>query len=1217
MSISPCPLPTELEDLIAGRLDAERHRTLDRHIESCAPCRAAIEALDEPEDPFFAAVGELAGLAVSYESRPFRQEIDRLRSLPRPGDLPFSSSGRDSLVDGTLGDFRIVRQVARGGMGVVYEAEQISLGRRVALKVLSFAGLLDPRRMQRFQNEVRAAASLEHPHIVPVYAVGSDRGVYYYAMRFIDGPNLAEFIEHRWNQKVSGQSESARGRETLTNLAMLSTIRGVAQGNGNGATDIRPQAKVQAYGPNRTDSEHIRYVVGLAINAARALDFAHERGVIHRDIKPSNLMLDADGMLWITDFGLARIETDPTFSATGEVMGTLRYMSPEQALGKRGVVDHRSDIYSLGVTLYELLTLTYVFSDVPDHVVLAKIASEDPPSPRWLNPAIPVDLETIVLKAMSKEPAERYATADEFASDLEAFREQKKIKAQRRGLADRFARWLRRHPAGLGVAATAVIALVVLAAGFATYSALLRRTVRERDESNVRLETANKETVQALSESKEAGERADRALQESRQQIYAQDVERAARAIAAVDVNVASNLLNHHLPRKGESDLRGFEWYWLRSRLTGTGRTLHVSQEPVYDAEFSPDGFRLAAAGADGILHVLDVRTGKEILRVPTGQIEVNAAVFSPDGKTIATTGDDSTIRLWDAIDGKPGLRLRGPKGGHAFGVVFTPDARQIVASGDDPVIRIWDAQTGALMGELKDSRQTTTQIALAPDGKTLASGSNDGSARLWDISTCQCRRVLRAQDGRCLSVAFSPDGKLLVTGYLDRTVRLWKCSDGTTALAGRLRDSMHDVCFLPNGEGVLAADGGGTIREWKVPREFAPPVLTNSRAFSSESGDQSDGSIAGWRRHVGAIHRIAVDRGGRKAASAGNDGTVGLSDLRSAVDGPRIDLKLPERDRRAFDTPDRHSVLRFQFGPNDEFLCNDQISINAKGERLPGFMVWIYNLETGHRDWALVDQWCSAIASMALTPDGTTLLLGYADGWIRIIRRHAPATAQALYTCNLEPSPQARDQVAKGIDQIDIAPDGRTLIAHIGTDPGRFRLYDYIARRRLDRYPSTLTGDRPVLSHGCRWLATNQDRVGKICDLESPTFETREFHSADGIVALAISPDDSLLASAARDRTIALRSLPTGAVQKELIGHEAIITCLAFSADGLSLLSGDLAGTIKVWSVRTGRFLCDLDHLKDRIDQIQFSPSGRYLAYSAHRGPLVVYDLHRLQAEN
>ena len=269
MSISPCPLSTELEDLIAGRLDAERHRTLDRHIESCAPCRVALEALDEPKDPFFAAVGELAGLAVSCQSVPYRQEIDRLRSLSRAGDLPFSSNGRDSLVDGTLGDFRIVRQVARGGMGVVYEAQQISLGRRVALKVLSFAGLLDPRRMQRFQNEVRAAASLEHPHIVPVYAVGSDRGVYYYAMRFIDGPNLADYIEQRRKREPPGSGASARAGETVTMPGSVSTIR-AAEPAANEAIDSASRVAVPRNELSPLAPEHIRRVVRLAIEAARA-----------------------------------------------------------------------------------------------------------------------------------------------------------------------------------------------------------------------------------------------------------------------------------------------------------------------------------------------------------------------------------------------------------------------------------------------------------------------------------------------------------------------------------------------------------------------------------------------------------------------------------------------------------------------------------------------------------------------------------------------------------------------------------------------------------------------------------------------------------------------------------------------------------------------------------------------------------------------------------
>jgi WD40 repeat protein/serine/threonine protein kinase len=1186
----PCPLPNELEDLIAGRLDAERHGVLDRHIESCAPCQAALEALDEPEDPFFAAVGKLAGLAVSCEIAPFRHEIDQLRSLPRAADLPFSSNGHDSLVDGTLGDFRIVRQVARGGMGVVYEAQQISLGRRVALKVLSFAGLLDPRRMQRFQNEVRAAASLEHPHIVPVYAVGSDRGVYYYAMRFIDGPNLADFIEQRRNCNASGLSASARAGETFTTPGSASTIRD-AEPAANDAIDRPSRAAVPRNDQTPLAPEHIRRVVGLAIEAARALDYAHERGVIHRDIKPSNLMLDADGVLWIADFGLARIETDPTISATGEVMGTLRYMSPEQALGKRGVVDHRSDIYSLGVTIYELLTLTYVFGDVPDHVVLAKIASEDPPSPRWLNPAIPVDLETIVLKAMSKEPAERYATADEFASDLEAFREQKKIKAQRRGLADRFARWLRRHPAGLGVAATAVIALVALAAGFATYSALLRRTVHERDESNVRLEVANRETASALRESKQAEERADRALQESRQQVYAQDIEHAARAIAGEDVSLASNLLARHVPQIGRSDLRGFEWYWLRNRLHGTGRTFHVSQKPVYDAEYSPDGLRLATGGADGVLSVFDIKNGERILRVPTGQIEINAVAFTPDGKTIATTGDDATIRLWDALNGAPQLCITGKKGKHAFSVLFTPDGRQLVTTGNEPVIRIWNAKTAAFEGGLKDSSDDVNQIAMAADGKTLASASDDGAARLWHLPTRKCLRVFKANEGSCLAVALSRDAKLLVAGYGDRTVRIWKCSDGKTALAGRLRDPLQDVCFLPTAEGVLAADRAGTLRMWAVPQEFDPPPIHYLAAVTSIFDGRSDGSLARWKRHAGIIHHLAVGGAGNTVASAGNDGTVSLTELQPVVEGP--------------EAHQHHTWLasQFCFGPHDELLWTDRATLGEGYTR--GGDGWLWNLETGSEEnWGKA--YAEGIACIAITPDGKEVLLGHEHGKMTNRRRHSSISGQGW------------DFHGSGdLEQLDFAPDGRTLIVRMQYGSDNVRLYDYPTGRRIDRPPSGVRGTANTFARHGNWLVTNGDRMGSVWDLRSPAGPAHTFGYTGIIRALAVSSDERLFASGNEERKIILRRIPTGTVEKELLGHEAIVSSLAFSPDGRTLISGDVAGAIKVWNVQSGRFLFDFTHRERKIERIEFSPSGRYLAYSAFHGPLVVFDLHRLHSED
>jgi eukaryotic-like serine/threonine-protein kinase len=1230
--MSACLSSSELEDLVAGRLCDERHAALDEHVQNCASCQAALEALDEPQDAFFSAVRELASLAVSSASRPLERAIGRLKSLQSARDLPFSANAKDALLDSTLGDFRIVRQVARGGMGIVYEARQISLGRRVALKTLAFAGSLDARRMQRFQNESRAAASLEHTHIVPVYAVGSDRGVYFYAMRFIDGPNLAEIIKQLRDDRISPATDlSRRAGETAAPLASEATIRdrlsplaievtrsgerpdpvtgnvrlGEAAWSVPTLADADPaigsnaiNSLVGARGPRdirtRLDSQYIRSVVRLVIEAARALDYAHERGVLHRDIKPSNLMLDSDGVLWITDFGLARIETDPTFSATGEVLGTLRYMSPEQALGKRGMVDHRGDIYSLGVTLYELLTLTFLFADVPDHVVLAKIASEDPPAPRQLNPSIPVDLETIVLKAMSKEPGERYATAEEFAADLECFGEGKKIKAQRRGLADRLARWLRRHPAGLAVAATAMIALLVIAVGFATYSASLRRTVRERDDSNSQLAAANIETANALGESKEARDRADRALKESRQQAYDQDIEYAARAIAAEDVSQASNLLDRCFPRSGESDLRGFDWYWLRGRLSGTGRTLRVSQKPVYDAEFSPDGLRLATGGADGILRVYDTKTGREILRVPTGQVEINATVFAPDGKTIATSGDDATIRFWGALDGKSGLRISGPKGRHAFSVLFTPSGGQIVTTCHDPGIRIFNTQTGALEVELKDSKDAVNQIALAPDGKTLASGSDDGAARLWDLATRRCLRVFAMNEGRCLAITLSPDAKLLAAGYYGRTVRVWKCSDGTTALAGRLRDTMHDVCFLPSGDGILAADNAGSIRKWKVPQNFAPPPTTSQPTLSSIRDGESDQSVARWQRHVGAIHRIVVDPAGNTMASAGNDGTVSLTELRSAVEAHRVELK---------DNPEAEELVRqssqFRFGRNDELLYTDR---TVPGSSFTGGNAYVRNLETGR-----VEHWnrdaANGISGMALTPDGTAVLLGHERAAITIRYR----TRRDGNTWGLT----GKDDV----EQMDFLPDGRTLIVRLGRDEtDRLRFYDFPTRKRLDQYPPRLADNPSVVSLSGRWLVTQAQLIGTVWDLQSQPFATRDFPFSNDILALAVAPDDSLFASGGNDRKIALRSLPTGAVQKELIGHEAFVTSLAFSPDGRSLLSGDLAGTIKVWNVRTGRFLFDLAHLERKIERIGFSPSGRYLAYSAYHGPFPVYDVRALQ---
>jgi serine/threonine protein kinase len=368
----------------------------------------------------------------------------QLLEASRTGQVLPLAGQADGPPAGTLGDFRLLREVGRGGMGIVYEAEQISLGRRVALKVLPFAATMDPRQLQRFHNEARAAAGLHHTNIVPVHAVGQERGVHYYAMQFIDGRTLADFIAQQ------------RG-EALSQVPTMAE----AQAASASATTVRPVAQATSAAPR--DTAYYRQVAEWSIQVAEALDCAHSLGVVHRDVKPANLLVDSAGRLWVTDFGLAQVQSDTRVTMSGDLVGTLRYMSPEQALAKRVVVDHRTDIYSLGATLYELLTLEPAFSGADRQELLRQIAFEEPGPPRRVNKAIPAELEAVVLKALEKNPADRYATAKELADDLRHWLEDRPIRARRPSLARRARKWARRHrPAVTAAAVCLLLALAVL-----------------------------------------------------------------------------------------------------------------------------------------------------------------------------------------------------------------------------------------------------------------------------------------------------------------------------------------------------------------------------------------------------------------------------------------------------------------------------------------------------------------------------------------------------------------------------------------------------------------------------------------------------------------------------------------------------------------------------------------------------------------------------------
>jgi serine/threonine protein kinase len=376
----------------------------------------------------------------------------------------------DSLPPETvLGEYRLVREIARGGMAVVYEAEQVSLGRRVALKVLSGTAALDPIKLQRFRVETQAVAQLNHPHIVPIFAVGSERGNHFYAMQYIEGPTLAALIRQ---QREAGPSPFGRvhelphpsaGRPAPANQSSDPRTRVV-----NGAAERLRELSPSNLTPSGTGSVRgrraFRAIAKLAIQAAEALAHAHSMGILHRDIKPSNLLVDSGGNLWVTDFGLARFQDEPGLTRTGDVLGTLRYMAPELVLGHRIVHDPRSDNYSLGATLYELLTLKPVFDGRDRQELLRQIAQEEPVAPGKIDKAVPRDLETIVLKAMDKDPDRRYANAQQLADDLGRFLEDRPVLARRPTSAERAAKWARRHRTVLRTtAAVAFLALAIAA----------------------------------------------------------------------------------------------------------------------------------------------------------------------------------------------------------------------------------------------------------------------------------------------------------------------------------------------------------------------------------------------------------------------------------------------------------------------------------------------------------------------------------------------------------------------------------------------------------------------------------------------------------------------------------------------------------------------------------------------------------------------------------
>jgi serine/threonine protein kinase/WD40 repeat protein len=826
-----------------------------------------------------------------------RECLASLAFIRRAGNLSVAgeAAAEGQTAGGVLGDFRILREVGKGGIGLVYEAEQISLRRRVALKVLPFAATMDPRHLQRFHNEAQAAACLHHTNIVPVHFVGCERGVHFYAMQFIDGQPLSDLIRQ------------LRGLEQKAPTPGMEQTLPYQPAEGAVSTPLPAAEVTPLTGEGRRGRDYFRKVAELGIQAAEALDYAHQLGIVHRDIKPGNLLLDGRGRLWVTDFGLAQMQqSEANLTVTGQALGTPRYMSPEQALGtprymspeqalaKRVPIDHRTDVYSLGATLYELLTLQPAFPSEDRQELLRQVASDDPTRPRRLERAIPAELEIIVLKAMEKLPQDRYATAQELADDLRRWLEDRPIQARRPTWRQVAAKWARRHKAAVRAA---LVSLILAVALLGVSTAVIWRSKQEAERARDEKSKALISQTEGLAREKHAHYRSRIALADC-QSLLANFF----RADAYLDACLEE---------------RQWEWHYLKNQLhselrifTDTLRTM--AGEPTHRVAFSQDGKPLLA-GSTASVRVWNVDTFKKIFRnrSPERLPGYGEAALSPDGRLVLAPNRSwgsrtasSHISLWDLstspaneVHALPVTSFSGPQ--QLLSADFSPDNRWLALGRRDGRAILLDAQTGQEVRCFGPVGFPLVAVVFSPDGKRLAAGTRAEIAlRVWDVGTGEEIRTVRAPSSGKL--AWSPDGRLLVT-FANRTVNLWDANSGKGVAALESRSKTASVAFSSDGQ-RLAVGTNELLSVWDVGtrRElFAYPVGVQSLAYSPDGRflaalsagrvrlfDARTGPgvlvIPGGKR--GWALSVAFSSDSRQLAAAFGDGTVRLYDAATGV---------------------------------------------------------------------------------------------------------------------------------------------------------------------------------------------------------------------------------------------------------------------------------------------------------------------------------------------
>ena len=890
-----------------------------------------------------------------------------------------------------VGDYEIMSEIARGGMGIVYRARQISLGRLVALKMVLHGPFSSDEFVQRFKTEARAAAGLHHPNIVGIYEIGEVDGHRFFSMEYIEGANLAELTRER----PLGVSRAARLLESI----------------------------------------------------AEAVHYAHERGILHRDLKPSNVLVDSGDQPHITDFGLALvIENQTELTTTGQTLGSPNYMAPEQVLGKHESLGPFTDVYSLGAILYHLLTGRPPFQGSTLPEIFLQVQNSEPVAPQRLNPGIPANLQTICLKCLQKDPAKRYATAKELAQDLNRFRLNLPIEARPVSVLEKIFLWCRRHPIPAALSAALVLVGLLGLAGIIWQW--------ERAESHARGETRQLKLAEAYGARMALNlyaadlNVAAHALQKGDYGLARRTLEGALPKPGQPDLR---GFEWHYLWNRCRGDqlavLAGHNWIVTCCAFSPNGKLLLTGSQDgaaklwdvpnrqlrhsfemkagaVWSVGFSPEGDLAMASGADnevkfwrtedeklvaripgqlaclsaagslvaishsspffwersGSLEIWDYRKGIKIKQIPG---EGRALALSLDGSKLASVGAAKNINLWEVATG---IKIRNIETARAvWSVAFSPDSKRLLSTDWSSDPSLWTIDSAAPPRRIKGHGLNVWSAIFSPDGEQIITASSDQTIRFWNANTLEPAGIFHGHGNEVWCAAFAPDGSVMATGGKDRDVMLWPGKPAPPRAALHLNPDYRPV-FSPDGSKVLLVTklkGAKKSELWEVASQ------KNLMDFGEDKGIgfTPDGqSVIALNEKSGNLQLVSLSRSERtelkieEVDSASKPfGFVGFSQNYHYFFSIDADGKI-----RVWNA-ESGSLLWSKAGPKPPIraasLARDAKNLATALERENSVRIYssgrdepLYLL--GHRDFT---------SGLSFSPDQKTLATGSMDGTIKL----------------------------------------------------------------------------------------------------------------------------------------------------------------------------------------------------------------------------------------